>query len=114
MSFLFNKRIVTSKISFTEPTKTTLSQKELSDIASDGSQAIKKLKTCTSNNTVDLDTDSSTASTLSINNNNLKNVETTSSTNIADNAEDSRSEEHTSELQSRVDISYAVFCLKKK
>src|ERR1044071_9782596 len=25
-----------------------------------------------------------------------------------------RSEEHTSELQSRVDISYAVFCLKKK
>src|ERR1044071_2787481 len=27
---------------------------------------------------------------------------------------DGRSEEHTSELQSRVDISYAVFCLKKK
>src|ERR1044071_10015164 len=27
---------------------------------------------------------------------------------------DHRSEEHTSELQSRVDISYAVFCLKKK
>src|ERR1044071_10106369 len=27
--------------------------------------------------------------------------------------EDPRSEEHTSELQSRVDISYAVFCLKK-
>src|ERR1044071_789452 len=26
----------------------------------------------------------------------------------------SRSEEHTSELQSRVDISYAGFCLKKK
>src|ERR1044071_262319 len=26
---------------------------------------------------------------------------------------DARSEEHTSELQSRVDISYAVFCLKK-
>src|ERR1044071_9749189 len=25
-----------------------------------------------------------------------------------------RSEEHTCELQSRVDISYAVFCLKKK
>ena len=25
-----------------------------------------------------------------------------------------RSEEHTSELQSRVDISYAVFCLKKR
>ena len=25
-----------------------------------------------------------------------------------------RSEEHTSELQSRVDIAYAVFCLKKK
>ena len=25
-----------------------------------------------------------------------------------------RSEEHTSELQSRLDISYAVFCLKKK
>src|ERR1044071_10035671 len=28
--------------------------------------------------------------------------------------ERTRSEEHTSELQSRVDISYAVFCLKKK
>src|ERR1044071_10128017 len=28
--------------------------------------------------------------------------------------EDGRSEEHTSELQSRVDISYAAFCLKKK
>ena len=27
---------------------------------------------------------------------------------------DSRSEEHTSELQSRPHISYAVFCLKKK
>src|ERR1044071_10005449 len=27
--------------------------------------------------------------------------------------DDERSEEHTSELQSRVDISYAVFCLKK-
>src|SRR5881628_4035957 len=27
---------------------------------------------------------------------------------------DSRSEEHTSELQSLTDISYAVFCLKKK
>src|SRR5213075_3332220 len=27
---------------------------------------------------------------------------------------DSRSEEHTSELQSRLVISYAVFCLKKK
>src|ERR1044071_9760988 len=27
---------------------------------------------------------------------------------------DQRSEEHTSELQSRVDISYAVFCLKKQ
>ena len=26
----------------------------------------------------------------------------------------SRSEEHTSELQSRTTISYAVFCLKKK
>src|ERR1044071_10204337 len=29
-------------------------------------------------------------------------------------SDDQRSEEHTSELQSRVDISYAVFCLKKK
>src|ERR1044071_10027428 len=28
--------------------------------------------------------------------------------------EPTRSEEHTSELQSREDISYAVFCLKKK
>src|SRR6184192_4906657 len=27
---------------------------------------------------------------------------------------DARSEEHTSELQSPLDISYAVFCLKKK
>src|ERR1044071_1458425 len=31
-----------------------------------------------------------------------------------EHAMNSRSEEHTSELQSRVDISYAVFCLKKK
>src|SRR3546814_985529 len=30
------------------------------------------------------------------------------------NAEDTRSEEHTSELQSLMRISYAVFCLKKK
>src|ERR1044071_10115256 len=30
-----------------------------------------------------------------------------------DEEDDLRSEEHTSELQSRVDISYAVFCLKK-
>src|SRR3546814_3135533 len=30
------------------------------------------------------------------------------------NPEDSRSEEHTSELQSLMRISYAVFCLKKK
>src|SRR6184192_3841652 len=29
-------------------------------------------------------------------------------------ARDIRSEEHTSELQSPIDISYAVFCLKKK
>src|ERR1044071_6641730 len=33
---------------------------------------------------------------------------------IASRALVARSEEHTSELQSRVDISYAVFCLKKK
>src|SRR3546814_5509382 len=32
----------------------------------------------------------------------------------AENASDSRSEEHTSELQSLMRISYAVFCLKKK
>src|SRR3546814_3044339 len=31
-----------------------------------------------------------------------------------DDAEDARSEEHTSELQSLMRISYAVFCLKKK
>ena len=30
------------------------------------------------------------------------------------NLEKTRSEEHTSELQSPVPISYAVFCLKKK
>src|SRR3546814_2880465 len=32
----------------------------------------------------------------------------------ADRARDGRSEEHTSELQSLMRISYAVFCLKKK
>src|SRR3546814_6536817 len=32
----------------------------------------------------------------------------------AKHAEDQRSEEHTSELQSLMRISYAVFCLKKK
>src|ERR1044071_1937344 len=32
---------------------------------------------------------------------------------IAEHQHHTRSEEHTSELQSRVDISYAVFCLKK-
>src|SRR3546814_7760375 len=31
-----------------------------------------------------------------------------------DNGQESRSEEHTSELQSLMRISYAVFCLKKK
>ena len=34
--------------------------------------------------------------------------------NINDNFACGRSEEHTSELQSRETISYAVFCLKKK
>src|SRR3546814_9127657 len=33
---------------------------------------------------------------------------------LADLAEGQRSEEHTSELQSLMRISYAVFCLKKK
>src|SRR3546814_2821354 len=33
---------------------------------------------------------------------------------LADPAEEARSEEHTSELQSLMRISYAVFCLKKK
>src|SRR3546814_10689182 len=33
---------------------------------------------------------------------------------IMDSATSSRSEEHTSELQSLMRISYAVFCLKKK
>src|SRR3546814_4617111 len=33
---------------------------------------------------------------------------------MGDNRDDSRSEEHTSELQSLMRISYAVFCLKKK
>src|ERR1044071_9819730 len=32
---------------------------------------------------------------------------------LLENKTCARSEEHTSELQSRVDISYAVFCLKK-
>src|SRR3546814_2055349 len=35
-------------------------------------------------------------------------------TNAARGAGDERSEEHTSELQSLMRISYAVFCLKKK
>src|SRR3546814_9225553 len=34
--------------------------------------------------------------------------------NIDLDADDARSEEHTSELQSLMRISYAVFCLKKK
>src|SRR3546814_7068880 len=34
--------------------------------------------------------------------------------NIVESDEDVRSEEHTSELQSLMRISYAVFCLKKK
>src|SRR3546814_6847361 len=34
--------------------------------------------------------------------------------NIEKRGEDARSEEHTSELQSLMRISYAVFCLKKK
>src|SRR3546814_9889483 len=33
---------------------------------------------------------------------------------VPDEIEDGRSEEHTSELQSLMRISYAVFCLKKK
>src|SRR3546814_3384845 len=33
---------------------------------------------------------------------------------VADHLGDARSEEHTSELQSLMRISYAVFCLKKK
>src|SRR3546814_7923045 len=33
---------------------------------------------------------------------------------VIDNDDDGRSEEHTSELQSLMRISYAVFCLKKK
>src|SRR3546814_10166369 len=36
------------------------------------------------------------------------------STICADSARDRRSEEHTSELQSLMRISYAVFCLKKQ
>src|SRR3546814_5787658 len=35
------------------------------------------------------------------------------SSNLANSSEDSRSEEHTSELQSLMRISYAVFCLKQ-
>src|SRR3546814_8511837 len=38
----------------------------------------------------------------------------TSQTELAVNATRTRSEEHTSELQSLMRISYAVFCLKKK
>src|SRR3546814_8529299 len=34
--------------------------------------------------------------------------------NLRDDPDDYRSEEHTSELQSLMRISYAVFCLKKK
>src|SRR3546814_4453405 len=36
------------------------------------------------------------------------------SAEVDDEAQDDRSEEHTSELQSLMRISYAVFCLKKK
>src|SRR3546814_7537494 len=36
------------------------------------------------------------------------------STQTVENGENGRSEEHTSELQSLMRISYAVFCLKKK
>src|SRR3546814_8191040 len=35
-------------------------------------------------------------------------------TRLSDSSDDDRSEEHTSELQSLMRISYAVFCLKKK
>ena len=35
-------------------------------------------------------------------------------TRIMEHCDDTRSEEHTSELQSLTTISYAVFCLKKK
>src|SRR3546814_8705706 len=38
----------------------------------------------------------------------------TSMVNLSDAAISGRSEEHTSELQSLMRISYAVFCLKKK
>src|SRR3546814_5216358 len=39
---------------------------------------------------------------------------TLSRVELTDESESSRSEEHTSELQSLMRISYAVFCLKKK
>src|ERR1043165_2203180 len=87
MSFLFNKRKVTSKISFTEPTKTSLSKEKLAEISADGSQAVKKLKTCTSNDTIDLNTSISTTSFSSTNN--YTNVKPTPSVNLADNYEDS-------------------------
>src|ERR1043165_6136375 len=87
MSFLFNKQKVPSKISFKEPTKTTLSQKELSDITVDRSQAVKKLKTYTSIDNVELDSNTSTASSSA--SNTLTNVEPTSSTHLVDNSEDS-------------------------
>src|SRR3546814_1547235 len=41
-------------------------------------------------------------------------VITTSVFRLIDGTRDARSEEHTSELQSLMRISYAVFCLKKK
>src|SRR5881227_4324290 len=41
-------------------------------------------------------------------------VELTDGRFLGARAEEPRSEEHTSELQSRTVISYAVFCLKKK
>src|SRR3546814_1382335 len=40
--------------------------------------------------------------------------ETTSAQRLAARTRDRRSEEHTSELQSLMRISYAVFCLKQK
>ena len=81
MSFNFfsNKRkVVQSKITFTTPTKQTLSQDELANISADGSQAVKKLKTSINNNNVD---EGNTADfTNSSNNNNTMDSESTSST----------------------------------
>src|ERR1044071_7728078 len=84
MSFNFfsNKRkVVQSKITFTTPTKQTLSQDELTNISADGSQAIKKLKTSINNNNVDKGI-TADSTNFSDNNNSMVREPTPSTSNV--------------------------------